>query len=260
MSLPPPSPKENTLLAALPKVEFERLSPHLQYVQMPLGKVIYEPGVRLNHAYFPTTSIVSLLYETASGASAETASVGNEGVVGVSLFMGGDTTTTSATVIIAGYAWRLESRLLKMEFSQYVLMQTLLLRYTQALMTQISQTAVCNRHHTVEQQLCRWLLTTIDRIPSGELNITQDLIARMLGVRREGVTESIGNLQRAGLISCRRGHITVLARPGLEKMACECYPVVKKEMDRLLCDFKRPQSPFAYSPAPSKTELQSKNR
>lgn len=242
MPLTQPSPNQNNLLAALPKGEFDHLSPHLEHVPMPLGKMLYEPGVRLNYAYFPTTAIVSLHYVTDSGASAETASVGNEGVVGVALFMGGESTSSSAAVQIAGHAWRLESRLLKEEFNRGGVMQNLLLRYTQALITQMSQTAACNRHHTLDQQLCRWLLSTVDRVPSGELVITQELIARMLGVRREGVTQGVGNLQRSGFISCRRGHITVLSRSGLESGACECYSVVKKEIDRLLSDFRHRQN------------------
>jgi len=203
---------------------------------MPLGKMLYEPGEQLQHAYFPTTSIVSLHYVTESGASAETAGVGNEGVVGISLFMGGDTTPSSAVVQTAGHAYRLERRLLTQEFNRAGLLQRLLLRYTQALMTQMAQTAVCNRHHSVEQQLCRWLLLTLDRLPSNELVMTQELVASMLGVRREGITEAAGNLQRAGFISYRRGHIAVLDRSGLETSACECYAVVKKELNRLLSD------------------------
>jgi CRP-like cAMP-binding protein len=198
--------------------------------------MLYEPGGQLQHAYFPTTAIVSLHYVTESGASAETAGVGNEGVVGISLFMGGDTTPSSAVVQTAGHAYRLERRLLKQEFNRAGALQRLLLRYTQALMTQMAQTAVCNRHHAVEQQLCRWLLLTLDRLPSNELVMTQELVAGMLGVRREGITEAAGKLQRAGFISYRRGHIAVLDRSGLETRACECYSVVKKEMNRLLSD------------------------
>jgi len=231
-----PSPSQNHLLAALPQADFEPLAAHLELVALPLGKMLYEPGTQLQHAYFPTTAIVSLHYVTESGASAETAGVGNEGVVGVSLFMGGDTTSSSAVVQTAGHAYRLERRKLKEEFDRAGPMQRLLLRYTQALMTQMSQTAACNRHHSVEQQLCRWLLLTHDRVSSRELVITQELIAGMLGVRREGVTEAAGNLQRAGFISYRRGHISVLDRAGLESHACECYAVVKKELNRLLSD------------------------
>jgi len=205
---------------------------------MPLGQMLYEPGGQLRHAYFPTTSIVSLHYVTESGASAETAGVGNEGVVGISLFMGGDTTSSSAVVQTAGQAYRLESRVLQQEFNRAGLLQRLLLRYTQALMTQMSQTAVCNRHHSVEQQLCRWLLLTLDRIPSRELVLTHELVANTLGVRRESVTEAAGKLQRAGFISYRRGHIAVIDRHGLETHACECYAVVKKELTRLLSDVR----------------------
>ena len=193
----------------------------------------------MRHAYFPTTSIVSLHYVTESGASAETAGVGNEGMVGVSLFMGGDTTPSSAVVQTAGYGYRLDRHVLKPEFDRAGALQRLLLRYTQALMTQMAQTAVCNRHHSLEQQLCRWLLLTLDRLPTQELTMTQELVAGMLGVRREGVTEAAGKLQRAGLISYRRGHISVLDRKGLEAQTCECYGVVKKEMDRLLNDVRQ---------------------
>jgi CRP-like cAMP-binding protein len=235
----PHSLQQNYLLAALPAEELERLAPHLELVPMPLGEVLYEPGGQLRHAFFPTTSIVSLHYVTESGASAETAGVGNEGVVGVSLFMGGDTTSSSAVVQTAGQAWRLDRHILKQEFERAGPLQRLLLRYTQALMTQMAQTAVCNRHHSLEQQLCRWLLLTLDRLPGNELTMTQELVAGMLGVRREGVTEAAGKLQRAGLISYRRGHISVLDRKGLEAHACECYGVVKKEMNRLLTDVRR---------------------
>jgi CRP-like cAMP-binding protein len=232
------SPLQNHLLAALPAEVFERLAPHLEGVPMPLGEALYEPGTQLRHAYFPTTSIVSLHYVTESGASAETAGVGNEGIVGVSLFMGGDTTPSSAVVQTAGYGFRLDRHVLKAEFDRAGALQRLLLRYTQALMTQMAQTAVCNRHHSLEQQLCRWLLLTLDRLPTQELTMTQELVAGMLGVRREGVTEAAGKLQRAGLISYRRGHISVLDRKGLEAQTCECYGVVKKEMDRLLSDVR----------------------
>ncbi|MDO8251347.1 MAG: Crp/Fnr family transcriptional regulator, partial [Rhodoferax sp.] len=232
------SPNQNHLLAALPAADFEPLAAHLELVPMALGQMLYEPGGQLRHAYFPTTSIVSLHYVTESGASAETAGVGNEGVVGISLFMGGDTTSSSAVVQTAGHAYRLESRLLQQEFSRAGLLQRLLLRYTQALMTQMSQTAVCNRHHSVEQQLCRWLLLTLDRVPSRELVLTHELVANTLGVRRESVTEAAGKLQRAGFISYRRGHIAVIDRSGLETHACECYAVVKKELTRLLSDVR----------------------
>ena len=209
---------------------------------MPLGEILYEPGGQMRHAYFPTTAIVSLHYVMATGASAETAGVGNEGVVGISLFMGGDTTPSSAVVQTAGHAYRLDSRLLKQEFMRAGLMQRLLLRYTQALITQTTQTAACNRHHSVEQQLCRWLLLTLDRVASRELVMTQELVARMLGVRREGITEAAGNLQRAGFIRYRRGHIAVLDRSGLEIRVCECYAMVKKELSRLLSDVQYRQS------------------
>jgi CRP-like cAMP-binding protein len=234
----PHSPNQNYLLAALPAAEFEPLAVHLELVPMPLGEILYEPGGQLQHAYFPTTCIVSLHYVMESGASAETAGVGNEGVVGISLFMGGDTTPSSAVVQTAGHAYRLERRLLKQEFERAGLMQHLLLRYTQGLITQTTQTAACNRHHSVEQQLCRWLLLTLDRLPSRELIMTQELVAGMLGVRREGITEAAGNLQRAGFIRYRRGHIAVLERSGLETLACECYAVVKKELGRLLSDVR----------------------
>ncbi len=234
----PHSPNQNHLLAALPTAEFERLAAHLEPVPLRLGEILYEPGGQLQHAYFPTTAIVSLHYVTESGASAETAGVGNEGVVGISLFMGGDTTPSSAVVQTAGHAYRLAGRLLKQEFNRGGLMKGLLLRYTQALITQMIQTAACYRHHSVEQQLCRWLLLTLDRIPSGELVMTQELVASMLGVRREGITEAAGNLQRAGLIRYRRGHISVLERVGLETLSCECYAVVKKELGRLMSDVR----------------------
>jgi CRP-like cAMP-binding protein len=232
----PCSPNQNYLLAALPAADFERLAGHLELVPMPLGEMLYEPGGQLQHAYFPTTAIVSLHYVMESGASAESAGVGNEGVVGISLFMGGDTTPSSAVVQTAGHAYRLEGYLLKQEFNRAGLMQRLLLRYTQALITQMSQTTVCTRHHSVEQQLCRWLLLTLDRMPTNELIMTQELVASMLGVRREGITEAAGKLQHAGFIRYRRGHIAVLDRSGLETRACECYAVVKKELRRLLSD------------------------
>ncbi|PKO69934.1 MAG: Crp/Fnr family transcriptional regulator [Betaproteobacteria bacterium HGW-Betaproteobacteria-14] len=230
------SPKQNHLLAALPTAELEALAAHLELVPLSLGKMLYEPGGQLQHAYFPTTAIVSLHYVMESGASAETAGVGNEGVVGISLFMGGNTTSSSAVVQTAGHAYRLERRLLMQEFNRAGALQRLLLRYTQALITQMAQTAACNRHHSVEQQLCRWLLLTMDRQASNELVMTQELVASMLGVRREGITEAAGNLQRAGCISYRRGHISVLDRSGLETRACECYAVVKRELGRLLSD------------------------
>ena len=234
--LPAPSTSQNHLLAALPASEFDRLSPHLELVALPLGQMLYEPGTQLAHAYFPTTAIVSLHYVMESGASAETAGVGNEGVVGISLFMGGNTTPSSAVVQTAGQAYRLDRHTLLEQFNRAGLFQRVLLRYTQALMTQMAQTAVCNRHHSLEQQLCRWLLLTLDRLPGNELIMTQELCASMLGVRREGITEAAGNLQRAGLISYRRGHIAVTDRSGLESHACECYQVVSTELKRLLSD------------------------
>jgi CRP-like cAMP-binding protein len=232
------SPNQNYLLSALPPSEFARLAPELEPVALPLGEILFEPGGQLQHAYFPTTAIVSLHYVMESGASSESAGVGNEGVVGISLFMGGDTTTSSAVVKSGGRAYRLPRVALMREFDRAGLLQRLLLRYTQALMTQMSQTAVCNRHHSVEQQLCRWLLSTIDRIPSGELVMTQELVASMLGVRREGVTEAAGALQHAGFIRYRRGHISVLDRLGLEGRSCECYAVVRKELGRLMSDVR----------------------
>jgi CRP-like cAMP-binding protein len=229
----------------LPTAEFDRLAKHLELVQMPLGQILYEPGGQMQHAYFPTTAIVSLHYVTESGASAETAGVGNEGIVGISLFMGGNTTPSSAVVQTAGHGYRLERGKLMEEFNRGGLMHRLLLRYTQALITQMNQTAACNRHHSLEQQLCRWLLLTLDRLPSNELVMTQELVASMLGVRREGITESAGNLQRAGFIRYRRGHISVLERSGLEGKACECYAVVKKELTRLLSDVRYRQDTSA---------------
>ena len=246
-----PNPNENHLLAALPAAEFSTLAGQLEAVPLLVGQMLYEPGGQLRHAYFPTTAIVSLHYLTESGASAESASVGNEGVVGVSLFMGGGSTSSSAVVHTAGHAYRLERQKLMQEFDRAGLLQRLLLRYTQALMTQMAQTTVCNRHHTLEQQLCRWLLVTLDRLQGKELVMTQELVASMLGVRREGITEAAGNLQRAGYISYRRGHITVLDRAGLETHACECYPVVKKELDRLLSDVRYRQDSSVQSGATS---------
>jgi CRP-like cAMP-binding protein len=233
-----PGPKQNHLLAALPGAEFERLAPHLELVPLLLGDTLYEPGGQLQHVYFPTTAIVSLLYIMESGVSAEMAGVGNEGVLGISLFMGGETTPSSAVVQTAGHGYRLPGRVLKTEFNRGGPLQRLLLRYTQALVTQMFQTGACNRHHSIEQQLCRWLLLTLDRMPTNELIMTQELVANALGVRREGVTEAAGNLQRAGIISYRRGHISVIKRAGLEAGSCECYAVVKKELGRLLSDVK----------------------
>jgi len=228
------NPHQNHLLDALPKGDYERLASHLELVPMKLGDVLYEPGVKLRYVYFPTTSIVSLLYVMEDGASAEIAIVGNEGILGISLFMGGDTTPSRAVVQSAGHGFRLRADLLKNEFGRFGPAMHLLLRYTQALITQMAQTAVCNRHHSVDQQLCRWLLLSLDRLASNELSMTQELIANMLGVRREGVTEAAGQLQDAGLIRYQRGRITVLDRPRLEARACECYQVVKTEFDRLL--------------------------
>ena len=224
----------NHLLDALPAADYDRIQGHLELVPMALGDVLYEPGIKLRYVYFPTTSIVSLLYVMEDGASAEIAIVGNEGILGVSLFMGGDTTPSRAVVQSQGYGYRLKAGLLKEEFGRFGPTMHLLLRYTQALITQMAQTAVCNRHHSVDQQLCRWLLLSLDRLASNELSMTQELIANMLGVRREGVTEAAGKLQDAGLIRYRRGTITVVDRPGVEARACECYQVVKREFDRLL--------------------------
>lgn len=226
--------QHNHLLAALGKDALALLEPHLEPVWLKLGQVLYEPGSQLQHVYFPTTSIVSLHYVMASGASAESAGVGNEGLVGISLFMGGDTTSSSAVVQTAGHAYRMERRFMKAQFDLSGPLQHLFLRYTQALIIQTTQTAVCNRHHSLLQQLARWLLLTLDRIPSGELVMTQELIASMLGVRREGITEAAGKLQHAGFIHYRRGHITVTDRSGLERQACECYAVVKEELRHLL--------------------------
>jgi len=227
--------KMNHLLAALPEADWQRWRPQLEAVAMPLGQVVYESGSALSHVYFPTTAIVSLLYVMESGASAEIAVVGNEGIVGISLFMGGESTPSRAVVQSAGRGYRLTDAVIKDEFTRAPVLH-LLLRYTQALITQMSQTAVCNRHHSLDQQLCRWLLLSLDRLQGNELVMTQELIANMLGVRREGVTDGALKLQKAGLIRYARGHITVTDRPGLERRCCECYAVVKKEYDRLLPD------------------------
>jgi CRP-like cAMP-binding protein len=227
-------PQQNHLLAALSPTERERIYAHLQLVEMPLGKILYESGDVLRHVYFPTDSIVSLLYVLADGASAEISVVGNEGLIGIALFMGGETTPSRAIVQSAGHAYRLVGQQLKEEFHRNGKLQLLLLRYTQALITQMAQTAVCNRHHSVDQQLCRWLLLSLDRLSSNQLTMTQELIANMLGVRREGVTEAAGKLDKLGVIRYARGHITVLDRRKLEQLCCECYAVVKKEGDRLL--------------------------
>ena len=228
-------PKLNHLLAALPADEWARWQPQLELVEMPLGQVLYESGGKLDHVYFPTTAIVSLLYVMENGASAEIAIVGHEGVVGVSLFMGGESTTSRAVVQSAGWGYRLQAHVIQLEFKRAPVLH-LLLRYTQALITQMAQTAACNRHHSLDQQLCRWLLLSLDRLDEPVLAMTQELIANMLGVRREGVTEGALKLQRAGLIRYTRGRITIIDRPGIEGLACECYTVVKAEYDRLLPD------------------------
>lgn len=227
-------PERNQILMALPPTERERLYPHMKHVEMPFGMVLYESGVVLRHIYFPVDSIVSLLYVLNNGASAEIAVVGNEGAVGVSLFMGGETTPSRAVVQSAGSAYRLSRARLKEEFNRHGQLLHVLLRYTQSLITQMAQTAVCNRHHALDQQLCRWLLLSLDRLDSNELRVTQELIASMIGVRREGVTEAAGRLQKLGVIRYSRGKITVLDRPRLEELSCECYAVVKAETDRLL--------------------------
>jgi CRP-like cAMP-binding protein len=237
----PHNTTQNHILAAFPITEYDRLLPHLELIEMPLGEVLYESGGQLQHVYFPTTSIVSLQFVLEDGASAEIAVVGNEGILGISLFMGGNTTPSRAVVRSAGYGYRLKAQLLQQEFNRAGPVMRLLLRYTQALITQMTQTAVCNRHHSVEQQLCRALLLSLDRLSSDSLVMTQELIAGMLGVRREGVTEAAGNLQRARLIRYSRGRIDVLDRPGLEKAVCECYAVVKVEFERLLSDIPRQQ-------------------
>lgn len=238
MPSPPnaPNPRQSHLIAALPDDVCERIFPYLERVEMPLGLALYESGDQLNHVYFPTTAIVSLLYVMENGASAEIAVVGNEGIVGIALFMGGETMANRAVVQSAGHAYRLKGQLLRQEFNRSGALQHLLLRYTLALFTQMAQTAVCNRHHSVDQQLCRWLLLSFDRLSSDTLCMTQELIANMLGVRREGVTEAAGNLQNAKLIEYSRGRITMLDRAGLETRVCECYEVVRKEFLRLLPD------------------------
>ena len=235
----PQSPTQNRLLAALAPAEFERLAPHLEPVELMLGDVLYESGGLLQHVYFPTPAILSLHYVMESGASSEIAGVGNEGVLGISLFMGGNTTPSRAVVQTGGLGYRLKAQVMMEEFRRAGLVQQLMLRYTQALITQVSQTAACNRHHSLVQQLCRWLLLTLDRMPTNELIMTQELVASMLGVRREGVTEAAGKLQAAGLIRYRRGHITVVERSGLESQVCECYAVVRKEFARLLPDVRQ---------------------
>ena len=238
-------PNQNHLLAAVLDAEYVRLAQHLELIPMPLGEVLYESGGKLRHVYFPTTSIVSLHYVLEDGGSSEIAGVGNEGMVGISLFMGGNSTPSRAVVQTGGHGYRLKSHILMEEFNRAGTVMRLLLRYTQALITQMSQTAVCNRHHSVEQQLCRWLLLTLDRTPTNELTMTQELIANMLGVRREGVTEAAGRLQERGYIRYRRGHITVLDRAGLESTVCECYAVVRKEFTRLMSDVRQRQENVA---------------
>jgi CRP-like cAMP-binding protein len=245
MSLPD-NPESNHLLAALPDDELRQLVPHLERFPMRLGETLYRPGEPLQHAYFPTTAIVSMLYVMESGASAEIASVGNEGVLGISLFMGGITTPSSAVVQTPGLSYRLKATLLQEEFDHGGNTRHLLLRYTQALAVQIGLTASCNRHHSVEQQLCRWLLSTLDRLPLSEVVMTHELVAGILGVRRESVTAAAGKLQRAGVLSYRRGHITVVERLGLEAVACECYTLVKHEYSRLRAGVpSRPRGPTA---------------
>jgi CRP-like cAMP-binding protein len=234
LTTPVTDPRTNQLLAALPLAEWQRWQPQLEAVELPLGQVLYESGSTLGHVYFPTTAIVSLLYVMQNGASAEIAVVGREGIVGVALFMGGESTPSRAVVQSAGHGFRLNAKAVKLEFEASPAVMHLLLRYTQALITQMAQTAVCNRHHSLDEQLCRWLLLSLDRLSGSELNMTQELIANMLGVRREGVTEAALKLQKAGLIQYSRGRILVLDRPGLEQRSCECYAVVKKEYDRLL--------------------------
>ncbi|MEP7296117.1 MAG: Crp/Fnr family transcriptional regulator [Burkholderiales bacterium] len=238
------SPLQNHLLAHLPVAEFERLLADLELVPMRLGEMLYEPGQRLQHAYFPTTAVASLHYVTASGASAESAGVGPEGVIGISLFMGGDSAPSSALVQTGGHGYRLDRLALLAVFDRAGAFQRALLRYTQALITQITQTAACYRHHSVDQQLSRWLLTTADRLPAGELVLTQELVAAVLGVRRETITEAAGRLRDAGHIDYRRGHISILDRGGLQSCACECYGVVKKELVRLLPAGREPQMAY----------------
>jgi len=238
MPVLPLDPRQNHLLAALPYGDYERLRPHLDHVQMPLGEVLYTSGGELPYVYFPTTCVVSLVYVMANGASAEIAVTGNEGLLGVALFLGGHTAPNQAVVQVAGDAHRVAGKVIKSEFDKGGPLQHLLLLYTQALLAQMAQTAVCNRHHSLDQQLCRWLLLSLDRLSSGELTMTQELIANMLGVRRQGVVEAARNLQKAGLIDYQRGHIRVLDRPGLEARVCECYGVVRREYDRLLPDIR----------------------
>jgi CRP-like cAMP-binding protein len=225
---------KNHLISALPEDVRKRIMPNLELVELPLGKVLYEAGDSLRYVYFPISCIISLLYVMEDGASAEISVIGNEGILGAAVFLGGESTSSRAVVQSAGAAYRMEAKSFKAEFSRHTEMLILLLRYTQALITQMAQTAVCNRHHSIDQQLCRWMLLSLDRLPSNNLVMTQELIANMLGVRRESVTEAAGKLQARAIISYHRGHIKVLDRPGLEKLSCECYAVVKKETDRLL--------------------------
>lgn len=227
-------PSQNHILSALPAADLTSLTQHLQLVNLPVGTLLYEPGQESRYAYFPTSCVLSLQHVLESGRTAETASVGNDGMLGVALFMGGDSTPSSAVVQITGHAYQLEGQILKQEFRRILTLQKLLLRYTQVLLTQISLTAVCYRHHSLQQQLCRWLLLTLDRLDTNEITMTQELVAGMLGVRREGITEAAGHLQRKGLISYRRGHIMVINRKGIEMHVCECYGVLKKELSRLL--------------------------
>ena len=227
-------PKQNQILAALPSASLAELSPHLQLVLLPMGKMLYEPNESLRYAYFPINCVISLQHMLETGRTSETAGVGNDGMLGIALFMGGDSTPSSAVVQMTGYAYQLDSNTLKQAFKNDAAFQRLMLRYTQVLLTQISLTAVCNRHHSLQQQLCRWLLLTLDKLPSDEITMTQEQVAGMLGVRREGITEAAGHLQHAGLITYRRGHITVINRAGLESHVCECYGVLKKELSRLL--------------------------
>ena len=238
------TPRQNRLLAALPAENYERLLPHLELVPLPLGWAVYEAGTKMNYLYFPTCGILSRIHVTKDGAPTGISIAGNDGLIGVALIMGGDTSARRVVVHSAGYAYRLRADVLKREFERGGTLQQLLLRYAQALITQMAQTAVCNRHHSVVQQLCRWLLLNLDRSPSNELTMTQELIATMLGVRREGVTEAAGHLQKAGLIQYRRGHISVLDRSKLETLACECYAVVKEEFERLLPDQTAVDIPF----------------
>jgi CRP-like cAMP-binding protein len=230
--------EQNQLLRAIPRTEWDRFAPSLEVVTVELGQVLYSPGIQQTYVYFPIDCIVSLLYVMEDGSSAEIASVGNEGLVGTSLFLGGQSVPNHAVVQSAGSAFRMAARFIRKEFLRAGPVQGLFLRYTQALIAQMIQTAACNRHHSVEQQLCRWLLLTLDRVPAGELVMTQELVASMLGVRREGITHAAGRLQDAGVIRYRRGHIAVIERSGLETRACECYAVVKKELGRLLSDVR----------------------